>query len=248
MYKNVFTLLKSYKTCCWQLQRSSHLPISHTAFQLFTQKNDYFNTNQYDLQTEKLFLFQTKYPFTISTRDLRTTYQTKFVKEGSSRNKTNDVPPKLEEEPAKLGLFQRFKQMYKKYWYVLVPVHLITSAGWFGGFYYCAKSGVDLVSLAEMLHFSDSIVEKLRSGGNSTAGYIAISYALYKIFTPLRYTVTLGGTTVAINYLTKYGYIKPMPKKAELQKMIKDRRDTLKERSDAMKCNIMKKFPQKKSI
>lgn len=39
----------------------------------------------------------------------------------------------------KMSLIQRFKEMYKKYWYVLVPVHLVTSAFWFGGFYYLAK-------------------------------------------------------------------------------------------------------------
>lgn len=43
----------------------------------------------------------------------------------------------------KLSIFQRFKQMYKDYWYVLVPVHLVTSAAWFGGFYYMAKRYVN---------------------------------------------------------------------------------------------------------
>lgn len=36
----------------------------------------------------------------------------------------------------KPGLIQRFKQMYRDYWYVLLPVHMVTSAMWFGGFYY----------------------------------------------------------------------------------------------------------------
>lgn len=53
-------------------------------------------------------------------------------------------------------------------------------------------SGIDIVAFVEKLHLSDAIVDKIRSSGHSTAGYIAISYALYKIFTPLRYTVTLG--------------------------------------------------------
>lgn len=39
----------------------------------------------------------------------------------------------------KPSIFQRFKQMYKEYWYVLIPVHLVTSIGWFGGFYYMAS-------------------------------------------------------------------------------------------------------------
>ena len=44
-----------------------------------------------------------------------------------------------EEKPERLSVFQRFKQMYKDYWYVLVPVHLATSAVWFGSFYYASK-------------------------------------------------------------------------------------------------------------
>lgn len=60
---------------------------------------------------------------------------------------SNDAKKKTEaatdedgkEEMKKLTLLQRFKEMYKKYWYVLVPVHLVTSAFWFGGFYYLAK-------------------------------------------------------------------------------------------------------------
>lgn len=43
------------------------------------------------------------------------------------------------EESSKLGLFARFKLMYKKYWYVLLPVHCVTSIGWLGGFYYMSK-------------------------------------------------------------------------------------------------------------
>lgn len=42
-------------------------------------------------------------------------------------------------EVKKPTLFQKFKQMYRDYWYVLVPVHIVTSAVWFGSFYYMAK-------------------------------------------------------------------------------------------------------------
>lgn len=41
--------------------------------------------------------------------------------------------------PPKLSLFQRFKQMYKEYWYVLIPVHCFTSVFWAGGFYFAVK-------------------------------------------------------------------------------------------------------------
>lgn len=63
-------------------------------------------------------------------------------------------------------------------------------------------------------------------------GYVAISYGLYKIATPLRYTVTLGGTTISINYLKKWGYIKPMPSKERLKEMYAETREGMKEKRE----------------
>lgn len=56
-------------------------------------------------------------------------------------------------ETKKLTLLQRFKEMYKKYWYVLVPVHLVTSAFWFGGFYYLAKRYVQYCAMENSFRF-----------------------------------------------------------------------------------------------
>lgn len=41
--------------------------------------------------------------------------------------------------PKNLGIIARFRAMYKQYWYVMVPVHVITSTGWLVGFYYLSK-------------------------------------------------------------------------------------------------------------
>jgi len=126
----------------------------------------------------------------------------------------------------KLSIFKRFKQMYKDYWYVLVPVHLATSAVWFGSFYYASKSGLDVAGILESWGFSETITEKLR---NSAAGHIAVAYALYKLATPARYTVTLGGTTYSIKLLSERGYLKPVPSTQQLKVMYEDRRDELRE-------------------
>ncbi|EFN63636.1 Angiotensin-converting enzyme [Camponotus floridanus] len=64
-------------------------------------------------------------------------------------------------------------------------------------------SGVDIAQMLEYMNFSEKYVDLVR---NSSAGNWAITYALYKIFTPLRYTVTVGGTTMAIRHLNKLGY------------------------------------------
>lgn len=41
----------------------------------------------------------------------------------------------------------------------------------------------------EKLRFSEKYIEALRG---SSAGFWAVAYALYKIFTPLRYMITVG--------------------------------------------------------
>lgn len=52
---------------------------------------------------------------------------------GTGSDKT---PPETTEKKGFKGLILKFKEMYRDYWYVLLPVHMATSAVWFGGFYY----------------------------------------------------------------------------------------------------------------
>ncbi|GAB6025807.1 hypothetical protein CHUAL_011784 [Chamberlinius hualienensis] len=140
---------------------------------------------------------------------------------GNEGKKLEEKPLLATQEEPKLSLFQKFKKMYKEYWYVLIPVHCVTSAFWFGSFYYLAISGVDIVPLLEKLGASETIIKTV---GNSGAGYIAVAYGMYKIATPARYTVTLGGTTISINYLRKWGYIKPIPSREKMTEMIHEKR------------------------
>ncbi|XP_023706977.1 uncharacterized protein C18orf19 homolog A isoform X1 [Cryptotermes secundus] len=161
---------------------------------------------------QSVFLFRTS----SFTRNIATN--------GNKQTEKSKVEEPNTAEAQKLSLLQRFKQMYRDYWYVLVPVHLITSLGWFAGFYYLAKSGVDVIALLESMSISEKVINPLR---DSSAGYIAIAYALYKIATPVRYTVTLGGTTISINYLKKWGYIKPIPPREKLKEMYQEKKATL---------------------
>ncbi|XP_070149944.1 uncharacterized protein C18orf19 homolog A-like isoform X3 [Polyergus mexicanus] len=112
-------------------------------------------------------------------------------------------PQKSQTEQKKVSVFQKMKQMTKDYWHILIPVHIITSIGWVAIFYIAIRNGVDIAQLLEYMSFSEKYIELVR---NSSAGNWAITYALYKIFTPLRYTVTVGGTTMVIRYLNKLGY------------------------------------------
>jgi hypothetical protein len=56
------------------------------------------------------------------------------------KEKTQNSEPTNEwQELMKMSLFKRFKVMFKKYWYISIPVHCITSGIWFGLFYLIAK-------------------------------------------------------------------------------------------------------------
>lgn len=153
----------------------------------------------------------------------------------SQGTKSKDDGNPTDDPVAKPSLFQRFKQMSKDYWYVLIPVHIITSAGWFGGFYFAVKSGLDVVALLENLGVSEKIINPLRG---SSAGYVALAYAMYKVATPARYTVTLGGTTASIKYLTSMGYIKPVPSKEKLQMMLDIRKQKFNKQRDAFRRKL----------
>lgn len=50
---------------------------------------------------------------------------------------TENVQQKIKDEKP-LTLVAKFKKMAKEYWYVLIPVHAVTSVGWIGGFYYAS--------------------------------------------------------------------------------------------------------------
>ncbi|XP_058451898.1 uncharacterized protein C18orf19 homolog A [Malaya genurostris] len=169
------------------------------------------------------------------------TYRQAFPLRQFSSSKKEDEPPAASEEPAKLGLVARFRKMYKEYWYVLVPVHCITSVFWFGGFYYVSTSGVDVIALLETMGLSEKLINPVR---DSSLGHIAIAYLLYKIATPARYTVTLGGTTISIKYLVQWGYIKPMPSKAKLVQMYKDKKENLQERIAEKKQDFQERKQQ----
>jgi len=134
---------------------------------------------------------------------------------GSDRSKTVPTPaqptqrsppppPKMEDDKSQ-SIFQRFKNVAKKYWYILLPVHLVTSTVWFGSFYFVASSGVNVPALLESLGFPNWVVDKVKNG-NSWTSYLLIAYGLYKIFTPLRYMVTLACTGMTIRYLQRLGY------------------------------------------
>ncbi|XP_065281397.1 uncharacterized protein C18orf19 homolog B [Dermacentor albipictus] len=164
--------------------------------------------------------------FLTSTCTFSSNYCTKsdskadLKKDVASPLEASAEPKKDEVVEEKLNIFQRYKKMFKEYWYVMLPVHIATSIVWFGSFFYLATCGVDVVQILEYLGLPESIISPLRKSG---LNYIATASALYKLATPARYTVTLGGTSIAIRLLVKRGLIKPMPTRGELRQMLRDK-------------------------
>ncbi|KAK3576372.1 hypothetical protein CHS0354_018920 [Potamilus streckersoni] len=147
--------------------------------------------------------------------------------ETSGKKELEPSPGNSGQPEQKDSIFQRFKKAYKEHGKVLIGVHLVTSAVWFISFYYAASLGFDIVPWLEKLGCSETVIKPFRSSG---LGIVAVAYLMYKLATPARYTVTLGGTNLMIRYLRKKGKIQPVPKGDSLRELYKDGRKELKER------------------
>lgn len=142
------------------------------------------------------------------------------------------------------GLVQRFKKTLKQYGKVMIPVHILTSSVWFGTFYYAAMKGVNVVPFLEMIGFPESLVGLLR---DSSSGYALTAYAMYKIATPARYTVTMGGTSLSVQYLRKHGYLStPPPVKEYFQDKMEETKEKLTEKMEETKERFSEKMEETK--
>lgn len=149
-------------------------------------------------------------------------------------------------QDSSIGLVQRFKKTFKQYGKVMIPVHLLTSSVWFGTFYYAAMKGVNVVPFLELIGLPESIVSLLR---DSQSGYALTAYAMYKIATPARYTMTLGGTSVSVQYLRKHGYLStPPPVKEYIQDKMEETREKLSEKMEETKERFSEKMEETKEL
>ncbi|XP_069813923.1 protein FAM210A [Dendropsophus ebraccatus] len=143
-----------------------------------------------------------------------------------------------------IGLVQRFKKTFKQYGKVMVTVHVLTSSVWLGTFYYAAVKGINVVPFLELIGLPESIVNILK---NSESGNVLTAYALYKIATPVRYTVTLGGTSISVKYLRKYGYLSTPPLvKDYIQDKMEETKERLNEKMEETRDMISEKMEETK--
>ncbi|KAL7887474.1 hypothetical protein AOLI_G00051950 [Acnodon oligacanthus] len=181
----------------------------------------------------------------------KTAPETKTPTKGTER--VTDVPSGAAKQPdvdplqdKSIGLYQRFKKTFKQYGKVMVPVHLFTSTVWFGAFYYAAMKGVNLVPFLEYIGLPDKVVGILR---DSQGGYALTAYAMYKLATPARYTVTLGGTSLSVQYLRRHGYFStPLPVKEYLQDKMEETRERLSEKMEETKERFSEKMEETKEL
>ncbi|XP_078397216.1 uncharacterized protein C18orf19 homolog A [Cetorhinus maximus] len=166
-----------------------------------------------------------------------------------SHTKLNQEAASVETDPLQdpsIGLFQRFKRTFKQYGKVMIPVHLLTSTMWFGAFYYAALKGINVVPFLEYIGAPKGIIQIL---SNSHGGNALTAYALYKLATPARYTVTLGGTSFAVKYLRSHGYLPtPPPMREYLQDRMEETRERFSEKMEETKELLSEKIQETKDM
>ncbi len=81
---------------------------------------------------------------------------------------------------------------------------------------------------------------------HGAAGNLAVAYLMYKLATPARYTVTVGGTYLTVKYLRKWGYMAPIPEGDKLRDLAKDSRKQVKERYGEMKEDMKERIADQK--
>lgn len=78
--------------------------------------------------------------------------------------------------------------------------------------------GVDVIPLLKSIGASERIIAPFTKPG---VGHAAVTYLLYKLATPLRYTVTIGGTHLSVKYLRRWGYLPPIASTDTIRSMVK---------------------------
>jgi len=214
-----------------RIKRHLHLPcLRHSAIESDIKSRPATNSIFHQMRTiHRQQLFSESiilYPQKTSVRWFKS-FHPLHVKIVKSKSYETDKNIKIEEKQETPGVIKKFKQMWKDYWYVVIPVHIVTSIGWYGGFYLLIKSGVDIPAILQWMGTSEAYVEKL---SDSNLGIFALMLACYKIATPVRYTVTVGGSTWTVRYLNKKGYMTTNEIKEELT----DRSDHLKKLDDKL--------------
>ncbi|XP_018596969.1 uncharacterized protein C18orf19 homolog A isoform X2 [Scleropages formosus] len=106
------------------------------------------------------------------------------------------------------------------------------------------KQGVNVVPFLEYVGFPEKLVSLMEK---SQSGYAITAYAMFKMATPARYTVTLAGTSLSVKYLRRHGYMStPPPVKEYLQDKMEETRERLSEKMGETKDKLSEKLQETK--
>ncbi|XP_064467223.1 protein FAM210B, mitochondrial-like [Ornithodoros turicata] len=115
--------------------------------------------------------------------------------------------PKLLDEQAsktKMTAKQRLKNTVKEYGSTIVVFHIILSVSSFAACYLVVSSGVDVAALALKMGLDlEGLSAKIHIPASS--GTFVLTYALYKIFSPLRLALTLTVAPFIVRHLRRVG-------------------------------------------
>lgn len=136
---------------------------------------------------------------------------------GTGRYATDSSQGKEEEsssaatEQGQVSQRQRLKMAVRDYGSTVVVFHVCISLMSLGGFYLAVSSGIDVKSLLCTLGFSADVIQSKLATGTST---FVMSYAVHKVFAPVRIGITLTCTPFIVRYLRGIGLLKrPIPTK-----------------------------------
>jgi len=147
---------------------------------------------------------------------------------------------------AKESTLSKIKQMIRDYWYVIIPVEVVTSVMWYGGFFLMLKSGVDIVQLLTNIGVSEQTLSKLPAAGGD-AGYHALAFICYKVISPIRHGLSLAISAALVARLeaTNPGYLKTS---ANIAKEARETGDDLKEKYHEKVAEGKEKYGEMKSM
>ncbi|XP_070759010.1 protein FAM210B, mitochondrial [Enoplosus armatus] len=127
------------------------------------------------------------------------------LKEASSISSSAETAPG-EPEGGKPNKTQQLKKVFKEYGAVGVSFHIGISLMSLGMFYLLISSGIDMAAVLCKLGFSEAVVRSKMAAGTST---FVLSYAIHKLFAPVRISITLVSVPLIVRYFRKTGLFKP---------------------------------------
>ncbi|XP_022690353.1 uncharacterized protein C18orf19 homolog B-like isoform X2 [Varroa jacobsoni] len=169
-------------------------------------------TNRFYLRYEDPKIVYT--PNDLHSRNMNTSlsHENKHAKDSAQ---TSENPTKSGEDRT---LFQRFKDDFARYWYVMLPVHITTSFGYFLCFYYLSKAGISPVPLMDFIGIPAQYVDPIR---DSAVSHVAVGYAGYKLIAPIRYVTTIAVTGVTVRALLSRGILQSVPTFSQFKESVK---------------------------